>query len=115
MLKIPHCLDSLLSDGDTVVSLTLRPMFYSSETIFCASSTDSCERLSKPEGLVHPEILCKFIKIIHLIVSRTRDLPTSSIVQKNIMCFGTKADGLSPNPPEILSVIRHGQDRSDPT
>jgi hypothetical protein len=42
---------------------------------FYASGTHFCQRLSKSQGLMRPEGLDKFIKIIHLIGSRTRDLP----------------------------------------
>jgi hypothetical protein len=35
----------------------------------------SVKSLSKPQGLVRPEGLGKLIKIVHLIGSRTRDLP----------------------------------------
>jgi hypothetical protein len=42
---------------------------------FYASDTHFCLRLSKPRGLVRPEGLGKLIKIIHLMRSRTRDLP----------------------------------------
>jgi hypothetical protein len=35
--------------------------------------------MSKPQGLVQPEGLGKLIKIIHLIESRTRDLPVWNI------------------------------------
>jgi hypothetical protein len=44
---------------------------------FSASCTHFCYRLSIVRGLVRPQGLSKLIKIIHLIVSRTRDLPAS--------------------------------------
>jgi hypothetical protein len=34
MLGIPHCLDSQLTDGGKVVSITHRPLLYSPETLF---------------------------------------------------------------------------------
>jgi hypothetical protein len=46
---------------------------------FYASLTHFCLWLSKPQGLVQPEGLGKLIKIIHLIGSRTRDLPVCNI------------------------------------
>jgi hypothetical protein len=46
---------------------------------FYASGTHFFSRLSKPQGLVRPEGLSKLIKIIHLIGSRTRDLPVCNI------------------------------------
>jgi hypothetical protein len=45
-----------------------------------ASGTHLCQRLSKPQGLVRPEGLGNLKKKIHLIRSRTRDLPACSIV-----------------------------------
>jgi hypothetical protein len=46
---------------------------------FYASGTHFCWKLSKPQGLVRPEGFGKLIKIIHLIESRTRDLPVCNI------------------------------------
>jgi hypothetical protein len=46
---------------------------------FYASGTQLCYRVSKPQGLVRPEGFGKLIKIIHLIGSRTRDLPICKI------------------------------------
>jgi hypothetical protein len=46
---------------------------------FYASGTHFCYRLSKPQGLVRLEGLGKLIKIIHLIGSRTCDLPVCNI------------------------------------
>jgi hypothetical protein len=34
MLRIPECLDSVLTDGSKVISLTHRPLRYSPETLF---------------------------------------------------------------------------------
>jgi hypothetical protein len=47
---------------------------------FYASGTHFCKSLSKPQGLVRPEGLGKLINIIHLIGSRTRDLPVCNII-----------------------------------
>jgi hypothetical protein len=49
--------------------------FTPQKSYFYASGTHFCYRLSKHQGLVQPEGLDKLIKIIHLIGSRTRDLP----------------------------------------
>jgi hypothetical protein len=46
---------------------------------FYASGTHFCQRLSKHQDLVRPEGLGKLIKIIHLIGSRTHDLPVCNI------------------------------------
>jgi hypothetical protein len=49
------------------------------EHYFYASGIHFCYRLSKPQGLMRPEGLGNLIKIIHLIGSRTRDLPVCNI------------------------------------
>jgi hypothetical protein len=51
MLRIPHCIDSRLTDGGKVVSLTRRPRS-TSQKHFSTSGTHFCYRLSKPPGLV---------------------------------------------------------------
>jgi hypothetical protein len=49
------------------------------ETLFfSASCTDFCYKLSESQGLVRQEVLGKLKKLIHLIESRTRDLPACS-------------------------------------
>jgi hypothetical protein len=75
MLRIPHRLDNRLTDGGNVVSPTRRPLLYSPETLFLCFWYSFLLELSKPQGLVGPEELGNLIKIIHLIGSRTRDLP----------------------------------------
>jgi hypothetical protein len=45
---------------------------------FSASGTHFCEKLSEPQGLVRPGELGKLKKLIHIIGSRTRDLPARS-------------------------------------
>jgi hypothetical protein len=79
MLRIPHCVDSRLTDGGKVVSLTRRPFFTPQKHYFYACGAHFCDRLSKPQGLVQPEGLDKLIKIFHIIGSRTRDLPACNI------------------------------------
>jgi hypothetical protein len=74
MIRIPHCLANLLTDGGKVVSPTQRPMLYSPETLFLCFWYSFLLEASKPQGLVQPEELGKLIKIIHLIGSRIRDL-----------------------------------------
>jgi hypothetical protein len=83
MLKIPHFLDNLLTNGGEVVSPTHRPRSTPQKhyTRISASGTHFCKRPSKPHGLVRPKGLLKLKKkLIHLIGSRTRDLPACSIV-----------------------------------
>jgi hypothetical protein len=80
MLRIPHCLDSRLTDGGEAVSPTHRPLSIPQEHYFSASGTHFCSRVGESQGLVRPEGLCKLKKLIHLIGSQTRDLPTCSIV-----------------------------------
>jgi hypothetical protein len=52
----------------------------SKEHYFSASGTLFCYSLSKPQGLVRPEGLGKSKEFIHLVGSRTRDLPACSLV-----------------------------------
>jgi hypothetical protein len=77
---MPHCTDNRLTDGCKVVSLTRRPRSTPHKYYFSASGTHFCWRLSKSQGLVWPEGLCKLKELIHFIGSRTRDLPACSIV-----------------------------------
>jgi hypothetical protein len=47
-----------------------------------SSGTHFFKKLSKPQDLARPEGLGKLKKVIHLIGSRTRDLPACSIVSQ---------------------------------
>jgi hypothetical protein len=80
MLRNPHCLDNRLTDGGNVVSPAHRPRSTPEKRYFSASGVHLCRRMSEPQGLVRPEVLRKLKKFIHLIGSRTRELPTCSIV-----------------------------------
>jgi hypothetical protein len=70
MLRIPHWLDSWLTDGSEVVShmhqqhSILRNIFLFSSLVLI-----SIKRQSKPQALVHPEGLDKLIKFDYLIGS----------------------------------------------
>jgi hypothetical protein len=75
MLRTPHCLDNRLTDGRKYFSLTRRPPLYSPERFF---GIHFCYMLGKLQGLVRLQGLGKVIKVVHLIESRTRDLPTCS-------------------------------------
>jgi hypothetical protein len=66
MLRIPHCLDSQLTDGGKVVSPTHQPHFTPQKHYFSASGTHLCYRLSEPQGLVRPGGLDKLKKITSL-------------------------------------------------
>jgi hypothetical protein len=70
MLKIPHCLDSRFTDGDEphVTAALYSPEFLLFMILVL--------RLSKLQSLVRPEGLGKLIQFIHIIGSRTRNLPT---------------------------------------
>jgi hypothetical protein len=69
MLWIPHCLDSRLTDGGKVVSLTHPPQLTPQKhNYFYVSGTHVCYRLSEVK--------------IYLIHYRTRDHPVCSIVVK---------------------------------
>jgi hypothetical protein len=57
MLRIPHCLDSRLTDGGKFASPTHRPRSTPQKRYCYASGTHFCYRLSEPQGLVRPERL----------------------------------------------------------
>jgi hypothetical protein len=78
MLRIPHCPDN----GRKVDSLTY--CLHSAPQIhyFSAYATHFCSRLSELQGLVQPDGLGKLKKFIHLIGSRTHDLPACSTVRQ---------------------------------
>jgi hypothetical protein len=80
MLRIPHCLENRHADGDEVVSLMHWPRYTPQKHFYFCLWYSSCQRLSKPQGLVRLNELGKWIKIIHLTGSRTHDLSTCSIV-----------------------------------
>jgi hypothetical protein len=67
MLRIRHCLDSLLTNGSKVLSPTHRPCLLP-RNIFLL------------QGLVRLEGLSKFKKFIYLMGYRTPDLAACSIV-----------------------------------
>jgi hypothetical protein len=76
MLRIPHCLDSRLTDGGKVVIPTHRPLSTPQKHYyFSASGTHFCWGLSKSQVIVWPEGWGKSKRFIHLIGSRTRDRP----------------------------------------
>jgi hypothetical protein len=79
MLGIPHCLGSRLTDGGKVVSLMHCPCSAPQKHYFYASGTHFCWTLTKPDGLVLLEGLGKLKTFLHLIGSRTHDLPACSI------------------------------------
>jgi hypothetical protein len=83
MLRITYCLDNLLTDGNEFVSLTRRPCSTSQKLFF--PGTNMCYRLSKPQSLVFLEWLGKLKRFYDLIGSRTRDLPSCSIVHQPIV------------------------------
>jgi hypothetical protein len=64
MLRIPHCLDNLLTDRSKVVSPT-HPLHFIPQKhyYFYVSGTHFCYRPSERQGLVRPEGLGKFKKI----------------------------------------------------
>jgi hypothetical protein len=82
MLRIPHCVDSRLTDSGKVVSPTHLPRFTLQKHYFSAAGTHFYWSLSEPQGLVRPEGLSKLkeMKVIHLISSQTRDFPACSII-----------------------------------
>jgi hypothetical protein len=80
MLRIPHCLDSRLTDGGKVVRPKHRLRSIPQKHYFSAFDSHFCYRLSESQGLVRPQGLGKLRNFIHLIGSRTSDLPACSLV-----------------------------------
>jgi hypothetical protein len=71
MLRIPHCIDNLLTDGGKVVNPTQTPHFNPQKYYyFYVSGTHFCYRLSKPQGIVRPEGLGKFKNSPHEVRER---------------------------------------------
>jgi hypothetical protein len=60
MLRIPRFLDSRLTDGGKVVSLTYRPRSAPQKHYFSAPGTHFRYRLTKPQGLVRQEGIDKW-------------------------------------------------------
>jgi hypothetical protein len=88
---IPHFLDNRLSDGGEVVSLTRRPPF----PLFPKNipGTHLCSKAS-PRAIVRLEGVLKLKKASDLIGTRTRDLPTCSIVPEPITLSSARAQEL---------------------
>jgi hypothetical protein len=83
MLRIPHCLDSRLTDGDKVVSPTHPSRFTPHRNIIFMFLVLISVR-SKPQELVRPEGLGKFKN--HLIGNRTLDLPVFVVLLLLLLC-----------------------------
>jgi hypothetical protein len=117
MLRIPHCLDSQLTDGGEVVSPMHRPRYSPPNHNFSACGTHFCYWLCKPQGLVRPKGLGKLKKLIHLVGTRTREVtlnyPTK-ITPNNIwsyisaMCAGKRSywPGKGSNSPPLPLAVR---------
>jgi hypothetical protein len=86
MLRIPHCLDSWLTDGGKVVSPTHWLCSTPQKLFYSASGTHFCQRLNKPQGLVWLEGLGKSKKFNDLIGTRSHDLPICGIVWQ-ALCY----------------------------
>jgi hypothetical protein len=82
MLRIAHCLDFRFTDGCKVVRLTNPPHFTPQKHYFSPSVLISVKDCVKTPGLVRLEGLDKLKQLIHLIVSRIRNLPDCSIVSQ---------------------------------
>jgi hypothetical protein len=75
-LRIPGCLDSRLTEGGNIVSLTHRPLSASQKNYFSAYGTHFITR----QGPIRLGGVDKLKTFIHVIGSRTRDLPARSMV-----------------------------------
>jgi hypothetical protein len=69
MLRIPHCLDSRLTDGGKVVSSMHWSRSVPQKHYFHASGTYFCYKQSEPQDLVHMERLGKLKKFVQVIGS----------------------------------------------
>jgi hypothetical protein len=83
MLRIPHCLDSRLTEGREVVSPTHRPHSTPRKHFLVLISVRGC---AYPRAMARLEGLYNLIKFIHLIESRSRDLPACSTMVKALPC-----------------------------
>jgi hypothetical protein len=80
MLRIPHCLDSRLTEDGEVVSPMHLPRSTAQKHYFSVSGIHFCYRPREPQSLLRPEGLGKLKKCIYLIGCRIRDLPACSVV-----------------------------------
>jgi hypothetical protein len=86
VLRIPHCLDSWLTDGSEVASLTHQPLCTSQKHFLFVSGIHFSYRLSKPKGLEWLEGLDKVI-FNYLIGSQTCKLPDcNTMLQPQCYC-----------------------------
>jgi hypothetical protein len=104
MLRIPHCLDNQLTEGSKVASTTHQVLSTPQKHNFSASGIHFCQRLRKSQGLLRLEGLGKLKEIIHLIESRTHELPACSIVSQPL-CDREAIIRLSPeNFPHLMDT-----------
>jgi hypothetical protein len=84
MLRIPHCLDSPLTDGGKVVSLTHRPRS-TPQKHFSVPGTHFYWRLSKRQGLMRLEGLSKLNSSgFELALTTTLPRAAEELVEKEI-------------------------------
>jgi hypothetical protein len=75
MLRIPHSLDSRLTEGGEFVQSQASATLYSHDFfLISVTGTHFCYRFSKPQVLARPKGLGRLVKFNYLIGSRTRDL-----------------------------------------
>jgi hypothetical protein len=97
--RLPHFLDSRLTDGREVVSLTHRSPF----TPRKVHGTHFCWRISRPQGHNAAGSIRSIEKSSDLIGNRTRDLPACSIVQQP-----TTLPRAPVSPGKVIKVMRLG-------
>jgi hypothetical protein len=106
MLKITRCVDSPLTDGGKPYT---PPPSTPHNSYFSAPFICLCYRLSNNQRLVGLEVLDKLKQIIHLIVSRSRDLPAFDTVPQPttpLYVPPTFIDLLSPRSKILLLITR---------
>jgi hypothetical protein len=90
MLRLPHFLDSQLTDGGVVVSPTRQPFF----TPRKIPGTHFYYRLSQPQGHSVVRRIRSIEKTNDPVGNRTRDLPACSIVPEATMLLHAPTDFL---------------------
>jgi hypothetical protein len=101
----------MLTNVCKTVSPTHRPRSTAHKHSFSASDTHFCYKLSKSQGIVQEEGIGKLKKFIHLIGSRTPDLPPVAIVPSPLRYRAPRATAAVLS--NILSSAR--QSRTDST
>jgi hypothetical protein len=112
--RLPHFLESRLTDSRADVSLTLLPLF----TPRKIPGTHFCQRLSRPQGHSAAGRIRSIEKSSDLIENRNRDLPACSIMPQpttlphvmkfknyELLDFCLKRESFQGNMSQVLSIV----------